>query len=392
VRNRSFLALCFLVLVNQMGFGVITPVLPSYARSFGLSGGAVGLVIGSYGLARFLANVPAGHLAERQGRRRVIILGTAITSIAAALIATATSLTLLLVYRLLAGLGAATVLTAGEIMVGDIATPENRGRMMSLYQGFFLVGVGLGPAPGGFLYDHMGIRAPFIAYAVFSALACGLALMFIRETQPGAVANHAHDDAQDATVPAEVPSARSVILSPAFILIGAISFAQFWGRTGALFTVVPLMGKDRLGLSASAVGVALSVVNLLNIATLYHAGSLSDRFGRKWVIVPATLISGLSLTTFAVGGAVHGSPAFCEVCSRIPSAAGPKGRQPSFRTPGVMAGSVTARVPVAIPPPRAADRTRARVPVAARCGAPGCAKSQESAGSGTRPRPSAVRQ
>ena len=143
MRNRSFLALCFLVLVNQVGFGVITPVLPSYARSFGLSGGAVGLVIGSYGLARFLANVPAGHLAERQGRRRVIILGTAITSIAAALIATATSLTLLLAYRLLAGLGAATVLTAGEIMVGDIATPENRGRMMSLYQGFFLVCVGL---------------------------------------------------------------------------------------------------------------------------------------------------------------------------------------------------------------------------------------------------------
>ena len=131
MRDRSFLALCALILVNQMGFGIITPVLPAYARSFGLDASSVGLVIGIYGFARFLANVPAGQLAERRGRRQVLIVGTVITSIASALIATATSLPLLLAYRLLAGLGAATVLTGGQIMVGDIATPENRGRMMS---------------------------------------------------------------------------------------------------------------------------------------------------------------------------------------------------------------------------------------------------------------------
>src|SRR5262249_16995720 len=104
VRDRSFLALCALILVNQMGFGIITPVLPAYARSFGLDASSVGLVIGIYGFARFLANVPAGQLAERRGRRQVLIVGTVITSVASALIATATSLPLLLAYRLLAGL------------------------------------------------------------------------------------------------------------------------------------------------------------------------------------------------------------------------------------------------------------------------------------------------
>ena len=102
MRDRSFLALCALILVNQIGFGIITPVLPGFARSFGLDASSVGLVIGIYGFARFLANVPAGQIAERRGRRQVLIIGTIITSVASALMATATNLPLLLAYRLLA--------------------------------------------------------------------------------------------------------------------------------------------------------------------------------------------------------------------------------------------------------------------------------------------------
>lgn len=300
MRDRTFLALCLLILVNQIGFGIITPVLPSYARSFGLDASAVGLVIGIYGLARFLANVPAGQLAERRGRRPVLIIGTCITSVASALMATAANLPQLLAYRLLAGLGAATVITGGQVMVGDISRPENRGRMMSTYQGFFLVGVGLGPTPGGFLADRYGLHAPFWAYAVFSALACGVALLLIRETKPREGAMLARGAARP-----EMPaggSVRAVLLSAPFLLIGAVSFVQFLARTGALFTVIPLLAKDGIGMTASQLGLAMTLVNLLNVAVLYHAGTLSDRFGRKWVIVPATLVSGLAVAMFAASG------------------------------------------------------------------------------------------
>lgn len=293
MRDRSFLALCALILVNQMGFGIITPVLPAYARSFGLDASSVGLVIGIYGFARFLANVPAGQLAERRGRRQVLIVGTVITSIASALIATATSLPLLLAYRLLAGLGAATVLTGGQIMVGDIATPENRGRMMSTYQGFFLVGVGLGPAPGGILADQFGLRAPFVAYAIFSALACVLAMLVIRETKPEA--GSASAAAISSAASADGARIRATLFSRPFLLIGAVSFVQFFARTGAVFTAVPLLGIDRAGLTASQIGYAMAGVNLLNIATLYPSGQLADRVGRKLAIAPATLFCGLAM-------------------------------------------------------------------------------------------------
>lgn len=306
MRDRSFIAVCVLILVNQMGFGIITPVLPSYARSFGLDPAHIGLVIGIYGFARFIANVPAGQLAERRGRRQVLILGTAITSVASALIATADSLPQLLAYRLLAGLGAATVITAGQIMVGDIATPENRGRMMSIYQGFFLFGVGLGPSLGGLLADSLGLRAPFVAYAAFSAAACVVSMILIRETKPGdaerAAQTAAHSTAgQTAAQTAAIDTAilRRTLGSRAFLLVGFVSFAQFVGRTGGVFTVVPLLGRELVHLSASQIGYALSMISLLNVLTIYFSGAFADRFGRKPAIAPATVVEGIGLALFA---------------------------------------------------------------------------------------------
>src|SRR5437763_7711056 len=69
VCSSDLLTLCLLILVNQFGFGIITPVLPLYADSFGLGPSLIGVVIGIYGTARFLVNVPAGRLAEARGRR-----------------------------------------------------------------------------------------------------------------------------------------------------------------------------------------------------------------------------------------------------------------------------------------------------------------------------------
>src|SRR5581483_400058 len=127
---------------------------------------------------------------------------------------------------------------------------------------FFLVGVGLGPAPGGILADHLGIRAPFIAYTLFSAAACGLALVLIRETKPQATERPfqaAVPDSDAGTTGAE--RLRDVSRGVPFLLIGAVSFAQVFGRTGALFTMVPLLGQERIGLSASQIGYTLTVVN-----------------------------------------------------------------------------------------------------------------------------------
>ena len=299
--SRSFQAICALILANQLGFGIVIPVLPSFARSFGIGPTSVGMVVAIYGAARLVANVPAGRLSERRGRREVMILGTAITSVASLLTAFAGGLWQLLLCRALSGVGAATVLTVGQVMVSDLATSENRGRMMSTYQGFFLVGAGLGPIPGGILADAFGLRAPFVAYSAFSACACLVALFLLAETKPADAPRPAVEPSSGGVAPESAlaspaaPPLRRTLMSSAFLLIGVVSFAQFFARTGGIFTLMPLVGSERLQASATQVGLAAALVSAFQIATLYHSGVISDRYGRKMVIGPATIAAGIGL-------------------------------------------------------------------------------------------------
>jgi MFS family permease len=69
-------------------------------------------------------------------------------------------------------------------------------------------------------------------------------------------------------------------------------------RTGGLFNVIPLLGSLRLGLSVRAIGSALALGSVLGLAAAYPSGMLVDHFGRKAVIVPATVVSGASMLLF----------------------------------------------------------------------------------------------
>lgn len=173
-RNRVLVWICALIAVNQLGFGSIVPVVPLYASAYGVSQAAIGLTIGLYGLARFLVNVPAGALAERVGRRGTLALGGVCTAVGNLLCASAPNYPAFLGARFLAGIGAALTLTAAQIVLADISTPARRGRIMATYSGVFAFAVGIGPYPGGLLAEHLGLAAPFYAFAGLSLAGAAL--------------------------------------------------------------------------------------------------------------------------------------------------------------------------------------------------------------------------
>jgi MFS family permease len=84
-----------------------------------------------------------------------------------------------------------------------------------------------------------------------------------------------------------------------FVLISLVSFTSFFARTGALFSVVPVIGKDRLGLGPDQIGLGLGMISVIGLGLAYPSGWLVDRFGRKIVIVPATVISGVAMVVFS---------------------------------------------------------------------------------------------
>jgi DHA1 family multidrug resistance protein-like MFS transporter len=311
-RTSILVWMCVLIAINQLGFGSIVPALALYASSFGVSQSAIGIAIAVYGLARFLVALPAGQLADRAGRRRALALGGLITAVGNLLCAYAPTFAALVAARFVAGAGAALVLTTGTIVLADITTPSQRGRAMAIYQGVFLFAVGVGPLPGGLIAERYGLAAPFLVYSASGALAAVVAWMHVPETK--GLRGRETEDAH-AVLPSFVAQIRLLSTHAGFLLVGLISFMNAVARTGGLFNVIPVLARDRLGLSADRIGFGLALASLVGLALAYPAGVMVDRYGRKIVIAPSTVMAGLSITLFALAPSYGWFLAACVVWS-----------------------------------------------------------------------------
>ena len=305
--------MCVLISANQLGFGAIVPVIALYAEDFGVTQTAIGLTVAIYGLARFLVSLPAGRLSDLLGRKPTLAIGGALTCIGTIGCAVSPNYEVFLIARFVAGAGAACVMTAGQIVLADIASPGNRGRVMSIYQGVFLFSVGAGAFPGGWLADRYGLASPFWANAVLAAVVTVLALMFVPETRglrtSGKVAT--------AKALSFVDELRVIGRQPGFILICLVSFAAFFARTGGLFSVMPLIAEKEMHLSPDQIGIGLGMISIMGLLLVYPSGALVDRFGRKSVIVPATLLTGVAILGYGIATTFAGFM----VCSLVWSAA-----------------------------------------------------------------------
>ncbi len=288
--------MCVLIAVNQLGFGAVIPVLPLYAQSFGVPQVAIGATIAVYGLARFLLAVPTGQVADRLGRRNALAIGGALSALGNLWSALAGSYAELVLARFVSGAGAGVVLTAGLIVLADITRASTRGRTLSIYQGVFLFAVGIGPLPGGYLAERFGLEAPFLVYGVASAIVAAIAWFGVAETRAMA-------DTERGESTAVLPFRRQLLTlarNAGFLLVCLMSLTGAAARTGALFSIVPVIARDRLGLDPSDIGFGLALGSVIGLAVTYPAGALVDRYGRKAVIVPTTLLTSVSMLCFSL--------------------------------------------------------------------------------------------
>lgn len=296
--RRVLVWMCVLVAVNQLGFGAVMPSLPLYAQTFGVAASAVGLAIAVYGLARFAIALPSGQMADRLGRRPTLAVGGLVSAFGNLWCAWATSYPEFIVARFVAGAGAGLIVTTGQVVLADISTPIERGRMIAIYQGTFIFAVGIGPFPGGLIAQHFGLTAPFTAYGVMAAIASAVAWFAVAETRdfsrtPGAK--------KELPPPPSLAAQLSLLRDRVgFLLVSLIALMNAVVRTGGLFAIVPVLAADRLGMSVSAIGFAFMLGSIAGVVAAYPAGWLTDRFGRKAVIVPSAVMTGLSMMLYCV--------------------------------------------------------------------------------------------
>ncbi len=306
--NRILVWMCVLIAVTQLGFGSVVPALPLYAQSFGVSVSAIGMAIAVYGMARFAFAMPSGRLADQLGRRPGLAIGSLLSAAGNWWCALASSYTEFLIARFVSGAGAAIVLTIGAIILADISTPERRGRMMATYQGVFLFAFGIGPFPGGLLAQHVSLAAPFYAYAVASAIGAVVAWFAIPETRHFASEHRGEAKPKRFSL---LQQMRQLLAHRGFLLASSISFAAAFTRTGAVFALVPLLASSKLQMSPSQVGAGFAFASVLGLVASYPAGVLTDRYGRKRIIVPSTIVSALAVAVFAMVPSVLGFYCAC---------------------------------------------------------------------------------
>ncbi len=178
--TRPLLIIFLTIFVNLIGFGIIIPLLPFYAETFGASPLIIGLLFAIFSLCQLLAAPALGDLSDRYGRRPVLVFSLAGTVASFVMLALAHSLTMLFLARIVDGLSGGNISTA-RAYVADVTEPKDRARAYGLIGAAFGLGFIIGPAISGVL-AKVSYTAPIWAAAALTLVATAMAWLWLPET------------------------------------------------------------------------------------------------------------------------------------------------------------------------------------------------------------------
>jgi MFS family permease len=293
--------------VDTVGAALVVPILPFYATRYGASAALVGLLVSSFSIAQLAAAPAWGRLSDRMGRRPAILAGLVVSAAAYVVFAFAQSVPMLLLSRLVQGVGGGTIGVV-QAYVADASPPQQRTKAIGWLTTVTSLGWLSGSALGSVLVTVGGERAPGLFTAGFSALVALFAWRFLAETR-----GLRPSGTQPVLSPKSGGEAiRHVIArwhepAPRLIWVYAIAIGAFYGTAA----VMPLLLQERLGVTEHTIGYVIMYVAGLGVVvragilgrmvdwlgeprlarlggTLLAAGLVISAFGRSWaVLVPS---------------------------------------------------------------------------------------------------------
>jgi MFS transporter, ACDE family, multidrug resistance protein len=269
--------------VIALGYGVVAPVLPQYARNFGVTIAAATFVITAFALMRLCAAPVSGVLVQKLGERRIYLTGLVIVAVSTGACAFAQTYWQLLVFRSLGGFGSAMFTVSSLGLMIRISPPDARGRVAGLFSSAFLMGSVGGPVLGS-LTVGFGLSAPFVIYGV--ALLIAVAVVFLR-------LRHSSLAAPDVQTEPAI-TVRMALRNRAYRAALFSNFATGWSAFGLRIALVPLFVVEVLGRGAGMAGLALATFAIGNVSVVILSGRLSDRVGRRRLLIGGLTVSAVS--------------------------------------------------------------------------------------------------
>jgi MFS family permease len=295
-----------------VGFGVVAPAIPEFARSFGVGKTAAGAVISAFALMRFASALGGGRLVDAVGERVILSTGIGIVAVSTGLAGLSQSYLQLLVLRGIGGVGSAMFTVSATALLFRVVDGSRRGRATGLFQSGFLIGGLLGPLVGGFLTEY-SLRLPFFVYAVSLVAAGSIGAVFLQATRLRTHEDAADGDASKADEPVDSPAPDEPIKNtslsaawahPAYRAAVAVNFAIGWSFFGVRASLIPLFVTEGLHQRALWIGVGFLCSSLVQASFLTMAGRFVDRRGRRPAMIGGTLTAAAALAVLALSTAL----------------------------------------------------------------------------------------
>jgi multidrug resistance protein len=274
------------VFIDLLGFGIIIPLLPFYAESFGASAFAIGLLGTSYSLMQFLFSPIWGRWSDRIGRKPIILVGLLGSCLSYVMLALADSLAMLFIARIVGGIAGANIPTA-QAYIADVTTLENRAKGMGLVGAAFGLGFIFGPALGGLLSRFSPQTPMWFAGAL--CLANFVAAWFLLPESRAASAT--------TRTLGRIEAFRHAMTSPTLLLVLALYFIVTMAFSGFEATFA-LFSEARFGYTATSIGFLFAFIGVvLAIVQGVLVGRAVKRIGERRLIPIAIFLIAASIGT-----------------------------------------------------------------------------------------------
>jgi MFS family permease len=288
--RAQLIRLGLVAFVFNLGGGVIAPALPLYARSLGADYRDLGLIGAAHGIAFAGLTIPLGRASDRFGRRTLLLVSALAMAVATGCYLASTGVSGLVLGKLLEAAGWAAFWPALEAWVAE-EFGRRAGTAMGVGYGSYAAAFVIGTSAAGFVMEAAGLRAPFVIYLVTALAALGLLL---------ATSVHRTAGGPDEGAPlarSTTGRTRDGAARRQRLLAYGTGFVYVFGL-GTVLSFLPAYATDRQ-LSRHAVGLLLGVYWGGRVVASVTAGRLSDRWGRRAILVPALAVSAVAAALVA---------------------------------------------------------------------------------------------
>jgi len=287
MKNKALAVLFLTIFLDLMGFGLIIPILPTYAKTLGATDAMVGLLGTSFSIMQFIFASFWGGLSDRFGRRPIMLISIAIMVVAYVLFANATVLWLLFATRLLKGFGAAN-LSVAQAYISDVVPQKDRTKAFGVIGAAFGLGFIFGPSIGGVINEFYGVAGVGYFAACLGTLNFILALLFLKESlvEKSDSIELFPNPFKDLVRFKHIPEVNALF---------TINFVYVLGFSMMQITAT-LLWAEHFGLSEMHIGYTFAYVGLLAVIIQGGLiGKFNSWFGERNLLVIGTLLVAVGL-------------------------------------------------------------------------------------------------